>query len=82
MTRQEIQSAMRELMMRESMALKDVAQAARSMIPVLRDHQMAATADALAEKLFILDAVDGERLKFFENNAHEVLDVLLGGLSK
>ncbi len=71
---------MTELTRRRQFALDAVAQVARTLPPILKDHNLAHTAKELDEKLFTLEVIEQEMTTFIGENAAAVIEALLGKL--
>lgn len=67
---------------RDREALEEIAQAARALVPILKDKALLETANALEEKLFLLDRIRKERLQTIEANLETAVEAMFLNMTK
>lgn len=67
-----------EFAQRRTVIMEAVAEAARNIVPVLKDHNLNHSAKVLEEVLFAADALTQELEAFLKENA-EVMASIMGG---
>ncbi len=68
-----------DLTYREGAALRAIADLARTIVPVLRDHNAVHLATELDRRIFEWDAVKQEMSEFMRQNIDAVLDLMMKG---
>lgn len=76
MTVDEIKQAVERQLVRDSKLKDDLVHKVRSLIPVLKDHNLEQTAQALEEILFQIDANKEERDRVFAEDPESTLQYM------